>query len=71
MLTDSERKERINKVKRLAQEVGVLKDILKAKSMIFDCEAKETVAKGLGKPIDAFYNTSFKNWIKIKNKFYK
>ena len=51
-------------------EYNILKRELKARSRIFDCEAKEKAALFFNRPMKFYYHFSFNRWIKIKRIYF-
>lgn len=47
------------------EALEVLKQASKARSMIYQCEAKETLARKIGWPIDSFYYVPYEVWVEI------
>lgn len=53
----------------MLEEIQPLRDELKRKAMIYQCEEKEYAAKRQGLPIDKYYNWSYVRWAKIRDRW--
>ena len=63
--------DKIAEITQLLEMVRPLRDEVKRRSMIFDCELKEHVARLHGKPVDAYHDLPFREWVEIKRAYYQ
>ena len=57
----------LNEVITELEALEVLRQTSKARSMIWDVNAKERLAWLAGLPINFYYHMDYENWIKLKN----
>lgn len=48
--------------------IASLQAEVKRRCMIFDCVGKEEMAKRHGKPLNAYYDLSFADWVELQRK---
>lgn len=61
--------EAATRVRAILEALQPLRDELKRKAMIYQCEEKEYAAKRQGFPLDKYYRWSYVRWAKVRAKW--
>lgn len=67
-MTEQERQGTLTDILVNLEKVNLLREEVKRRSMVFDCEYKEMVAELKGLPLNTFYDLPYRVWTKVSHR---